>query len=361
MQVVGSEAAALAHPLARTRRRDRRKHPNLPVPVEPQAPLAPPSPQMVAYQEAQESVERRLSFFRHLTVWAAVFIFFLFTAGFEPAFIIATIWGIFLAVKGYNAILAPRLRKQWMEEEVDWRLEAMRIERRQLQGRHARSIEELSASIAHEIRNPITAAKSLVQQMGEDPVSDENIEYARVAVEELDRVERSISHLLRYAREEEVSTERVQLLDVVDSAIETFRDRIDARGVRVDLDVEADCEIVADADKLRRVVINLVSNALEALSEMSPSHDAVISISGGPNLAGDEVWLKVKDNGPGIDAAKAAKIFNPFYTSKSEGTGLGLAITKKLVEAHGGTIAVQSTPGEGTEFEVVVRKDGPTA
>src|SRR5262249_57733345 len=75
--------------------------------------------------------------------------------------------------------------------------------RRALEGRHARSLEELSASIAHEIRNPITAAKSLVQQMEEDPRGAENVEYARVALAELERVERSVSHLLRFARGEE--------------------------------------------------------------------------------------------------------------------------------------------------------------
>lgn len=356
MQAAGSETVTLAPPVTRPRRRHGRRNRNLPVPVGPRVPV---TPEMAAYQEAQAAVERRLSFFRHLTVWAGVFIFFLFTAGFEPAVIIGIPWGVFLAVKGYNALVAPRLQKQWLEEEVHWRLSAMRLERRELQGRHARSIEELSASIAHEIRNPITAAKSLVQQMGEDPGSGENIEYARVAVEELDRVERSIAHLLRYAREEEVAPERVRLLDVVDSAVETFRDRIDARGVRVDVDVEPDCALVADPDKLRRVVINLVSNALEALAEMGSSHLAAIALSGGTNLAGDDVWLKVKDNGPGIEPSKVEKIFSPFYTSKSEGTGLGLAITRKLVEAHGGTIAVRSTPAEGTEFEVVMRREGP--
>ena len=80
--------------------------------------------------------------------------------------------------------------------------------RRELEDRHARNLEHLSASIAHEIRNPITAAKSLLQQMGEDPHSHENVEYAHVALQELERVERSISHLLRYARDEELRPQR---------------------------------------------------------------------------------------------------------------------------------------------------------
>ena len=87
----------------------------------------------------------------------------------------------------------------------------MSRERRVLEGRHVRSLEDLSAQVAHEIRNPITAAKSLVQQMGEDPTSAENVGYAKVALEELDRVERSVAHLLRYAREEDLRLAEVSL------------------------------------------------------------------------------------------------------------------------------------------------------
>jgi len=95
-----------------------------------------------------------------------------------------------------------------------------------LRGEHARNLEELSASIAHEIRNPITAAKSLVQQLGEDPGSAENVEYANIALQELDRVEKSISHLLRYAREEEMNPRPMKLADAIESALETVRERL---------------------------------------------------------------------------------------------------------------------------------------
>ena len=81
----------------------------------------------------------------------------------------------------------------------------------------------------------------------------------------------------------------------------------------------------------------------------------------GENLASTEVWVRIRDNGPGMDADALGKIFRPFYTSKPEGTGLGLAITKKLVEAHGGTIEAQSAPGAGTEFVLTLPKAGPEA
>ena len=76
----------------------------------------------------------------------------------------------------------------------------------------------------------------------------------------------------------------------------------------------------------------------------------------GENLAGSEVWLRVRDNGPGVDRELLAKMFSPFYTSKVNGTGLGLAICKKLVDAHSGSIEVTSDPGDGAEFIVTLPK-----
>jgi signal transduction histidine kinase len=124
----------------------------------------------------------------------------LVTAGFRPAVTVAIFWGIGHACQGYFALLDPDLRKRWTEDELRRRMpEEVSRNRRELEDRHARNLEHLSASIAHEIRNPITAAKSLLQQMGEDPHSHENVEYAHVALQELERVERSISRAARVA------------------------------------------------------------------------------------------------------------------------------------------------------------------
>jgi hypothetical protein len=134
-------------------------------------------------------------------------------------------------------------------------------ERREIEGKHARSLEQLSASIAHEIRNPVTAARILVAQMGEDPSSPVNAGYARVAVEELDRVERAISHLLRYSRDEELVATEVRAADVVVSALSTLRERIAQPSVTVISELDDGGEIVAAPAKLRRVVVNLLHDA----------------------------------------------------------------------------------------------------
>ncbi len=258
--------------------------------------------------------------------------------------------------RAYRLFLEPRIRERFIEQEVEKQVHAtLSQERRELEGEHARSMQQLSASIAHEIRNPITAAKSLVQQMEEDPTRRENVEYARVALEELQRVERSVSHLLRFARDEDVAFQEVGLAEVLESALETFRDRLARSDIRLDTDIATPGLLRGDVDKLRRVVINLVGNAIDALVE-SETAEPQIEVALGENLAGTEVWLRVRDNGPGIDVEAQQKLFSPFYTSKADGTGLGLAITRKLVDAHGGLIELHSEPGHGAEFLLTLPK-----
>ena len=314
-----------------------------------------------AYREARRAANRKIGFLSHLVPYAAVCLFLLFVAGFRPAMIVALAWGIGVGLHYFFAIVAPRLRQDLIQREVRQQVHAnVSEQRRTLEGRHAQHVEELSASIAHEIRNPITAAKSLVQQMGEDPASRDNVEYANVALEELQRVEKSISHLLRFAREEDLEMTEVRLADIVDSALETFRDRIAQSGVDVELDVAPATDMRADPDKLRRVIINLLGNALDAFEERQIAAPR-LQIGSGENLAGTEIWIRVKDNGPGIEPERLDKIFSPFYTSKSSGTGLGLAISKKLVDAHGGSIEAHSAPGSGTEFVLTFPRQGTEA
>ncbi len=301
--------------------------------------------------EARRLAGHRVAFFGHALAWAGVGLLLLVVAGFRAAVIVALAWGIGLAAHGYFAVLAPRYRRMWTEEEVSQRLAgAATPERLSTEERHARSLEELAASIAHEIRNPITAAKSLLQQITEDPSSADNPEYARVALDELDRVERSVSHLLRYARDEEVRFEQVDLSDVVAAALGALSDRIAKSKARVERDADFEAKLRGDPEKLRRVVMNLVDNALDALDDAGDAADPHVRVSSGRSLAGDQVWLRVKDNGPGIDPALLPRIWSPFFTSKKRGTGLGLAITKKLVDAHGGTIEVTSSRPGGTEL-----------
>ncbi|MFK7898959.1 MAG: nitrogen regulation protein NR(II) [Myxococcota bacterium] len=283
---------------------------------------------------------------------------------FVPFFgVLALIYfGVGIGRRAFKIMYEPKLRERFLKEEVK-RQVSKRVshERRNLEGEHHRSLEQLSASIAHEIRNPITAAKSLVQQMGEDPGSVDQVEYARVAVNELERVERSISHLLRFAREEDAHFEPIVLEDVLESALETCRERAERGGVVVTRQFDVSGQVEGDSDQLRRVVINLVSNALDALEDaVARTHleKPEVRVSLGANLAGNEVWIRIADNALGIDEEARERIFDPFYTSREEGTGLGLALCRKIIDEHGGAIEVATASGEGTEFLLTLPRRG---
>jgi signal transduction histidine kinase len=357
MAILGEDSVATAHREQRREIREQRRQTREERRALRRSGRAALSPEEQAYRDAQRATERKIRFIRHAVVYCFVCAGLLLTAGFRVMMIVAIFWGIGLVSQFFSALVAPQLRRQWIGSEVDRRVrKTVSRERRAMEGRHVRSLEELAASIAHEIRNPVTAAKSLVQQVAEEPNAPENSEYTRVALEELDRVERSIAHLLRYARDEEVRLQHMRMADVVDGALETLRDPLRKSGVEVRRRLHTDGEIEGDPEKLRRVVVNLVSNALDALEE-SGTPDPVVELEAGENLGGTEVWVRVRDNGPGIPDELQEKVFRPFYTSKETGTGLGLALTRKVVEAHGGEIELNSVQGDGTEFVITLPKE----
>jgi signal transduction histidine kinase len=307
------------------------------------------TPEERAYRDARDAAEQKVKITGDVIKFGAIVSLLLII--FWPIGLVVLICGGGRRLKDlYELVLEPKLRQKFVEKEVEKQVHAtLSKERRLLEGEHARSLEQLSASIAHEIRNPITAAKSLVQQMEEDPRAAENLEYARVALEELNRVERSVSHLLRFARDEGMGIGDMRMADVIDSALETFRDRLARTGIALEQRIDCEGAMRGDAEKLRRVVINLVGNALDALEE-GRTENPRLFVEMGENLAGSEVWLRIRDNGPGIEPQAVERMFSPFYTSKANGTGLGLAICKKLVDAHSGRIEVSSKPEQGAEF-----------
>ena len=310
-----------------------------------------------SYEHARGVAEKKAELYIDAGKKAVVVVILLLVPGLSwLGVILGVVWGIKLGRKYFDLAVEPGLRERIIEDEVQKQVHVnVSREKVSLEGEHSRDMEQLSASIAHEIRNPITAAKSLVQQMSEEPNSLDNSEYARVAVAELERVERSISHLLRFARDEDMRVADVLMVDVLESALETFRDRAAREGVEITRNFDTDGRVEADPDKLRRVIINLVGNVIDAMSEASVEHPR-LDVSMGENLAGTEVWVRLKDNGSGIPDELREKIFSPFVTSKSGGTGLGLPITKKLVEGHGGSIELVSEPGQGTEFVLTIPK-----
>jgi len=256
-------------------------------------------------------------------------------------------WGIGI-FSHYMAVFGrQQLRERYFEPAIE---REVRREKVAMQTEKQASIDELSSTIAHEIRNPIAAAKSLVQQMGEDPTSVENVEYAKVALDELDRVERRISHLLRFAKEEDYSFEHVNLAAVVDAALTQLRAKLDAAKVSVARNYIGGPTVHADKEKLKQVFANVLDNAIDALEPVAEGRRIDLFIENG----GRGAVVRMRDNGCGIPPDKIDRIFNPFFTTKDKGTGLGMAISRKILEAHEGSIDVVSEPGRGTEFAIAL-------
>jgi signal transduction histidine kinase len=315
-----------------------------------------------AYRRAAKRAAAETGFYVHL-MWYGLVIGMLFcinmlSGASYPWFLWpALFWGFgiishFTAVFGWrwihDRVFAPAIERE-VRREVQQEKEALRTEKQA-------SLDELTATFAHEIRNPIAAARSLVQQMGEDPISTENVEYARVALDELARVERSVSHLLKFAKEEDYHFENVNAASVLDAALLQMRAKVEANSVTVSRSYLNGPVIRADAEKLRQVFSNILDNAIDAMASVKSERRIDLSIQVPPNSGGrpQMAAIRIKDNGCGIAEDRIAKIFNPFYTSKSNGTGLGLGIAKKVVDAHRGTIEVTSHEGEGSVFTVAI-------
>jgi signal transduction histidine kinase len=200
------------------------------------------------------------------------------------------------------------------------------------------AIGETAARIAHDIRNPVTAARSLAQQLARDPTSPFAEEHALI-LEELERVERQVTALLRFARRDDFRFEAVDLGELVRSTVEQLRPRLDGAGVAAALDLRPGVVARADAEKLRQVIVNLVENAIDALAGAPAGRRLALAVRNGRAAA----TLAVSDNGPGVPPEALAHLFEPFFSLKPHGTGLGLAIAKRTIDVHGGRIAAERT------------------
>jgi signal transduction histidine kinase len=310
-----------------------------------------------SYERARKRATQEAGFYLHL-MWYGIVIGFLLilnlvvSPSFEWWIFPALGWGVglashFGAVYGWRwiheRVFEPAIKRE-VQREVTLEKEVLRSEKQA-------SLDELTATFAHEIRNPIAAAKSLVQQMGEDPTSNENVEYAKVALDELARVERSVSHLLKYAKEEDYNLSNVNLASVLDGALTQMRGKLEAKQINVSRNYISGPTIRADADKLRHVFTNVIDNAIDAMESNSGERQLELGIT---RTYPESATVMIRDNGCGIPDDKLSKIFNPFYTTKQSGTGLGMGIAKKVMEAHRGRIEVRSKVGSGTEFSLSI-------
>jgi signal transduction histidine kinase len=228
--------------------------------------------------------------------------------------------------------------------------ENVRLERQVAQGERLAALGQMAATVAHEVKNPLSAIKSIAQVMRED----ENVkrEYGRdlsLIVGETDRLSRSVTQLLSFARTSPAAVAPSRAADLVRAAVELFRAEAAGRGVRIDCraQIEGDLEGPA-ASALRDALSNLLINAIQA----TPLGGTVTVDA---EAKDDSLLVAVTDSGGGIPPELRERVWEPFFTTKQRGTGLGLAIVRKRMEESGGSARLATTQrGQGACFELRV-------
>jgi signal transduction histidine kinase len=206
------------------------------------------------------------------------------------------------------------------------------------------SIGEMSAAVAHGLRNPLASLRAAAQLVQRHPEAPSSAEHLHAIVEEVDRLDRRISHLLSFSRPAPFHPLRESLPRVVEGLLPAFSEPIRERGVQLDLDIPADLpDIRVDPMQLEQALVEIVSNALDAMPDGGRLR---IGASNNTTEAGPgEVSIEVADTGPGIPEKLLPSVCEPFFTTRQDGTGLGLAIAKRYVEQNGGRLEIVSRPG----------------
>lgn len=232
-------------------------------------------------------------------------------------------------------------------ERLKAELDAAR--RRQSEMEDMAKIGELAANMAHEIRNPLAGISSLTEVLRDRlDMTQEDEEIISMILEEVERLNRIVKDLLRFARPAKAYLVAMDLLGSVRQAITLVKERAAKENFKIREELPESCPLVmADADQLRQVFLNILINGMDAAG---PGGEMTVSVK--PAQEERCVEIAFKDSGPGIPAEAIDKIFDPFFTTKTQGTGLGLAACKKIIEHHGGTIEVTSSPGEGATFTI---------
>jgi signal transduction histidine kinase len=214
-------------------------------------------------------------------------------------------------------------------------------------------VGKLAAGVAHTIRNPFTSIKMRLFSLGRSlQLSENDKEDFDVISEEITRIDNIVQNFLEFARPPKLKMQACRIQDVVDSALQLLKYRLQSHNVQVHIQTAKGLPLVwADPEQLKEALINLIINAYES---MSNGGWIEISLKTRDTASESQVIIWVQDNGEGIASTIQSRVMQPFFTTKEEGTGLGLSIVSRIVEEHGGAMQFVSRPGQGTTFEIAL-------
>lgn len=246
-------------------------------------------------------------------------------------------------IEGFNGMV-DQLRQGRAAEEEARRLQLERVEQ-------LAAVGELAAGLAHEIRNPLSGVKAVVEVLAQDASGDETRRAVlRDAAGELSRIDQIVRDLLLYARPRVPSVSMFDLNALArDAATLTLAPAV-SKGAALTLDLAPQAaHALGDPEMVRQVLVNLLLNAQQAAVAPDQLH---VTVATGERDG--TVWCRVRDNGPGVPGDRADSIFRPFVTTKTRGTGLGLSISRRLIEVQGGRLTLDNPGAPGASFTVSI-------
>jgi signal transduction histidine kinase len=246
--------------------------------------------------------------------------------------------------RSFNEMIAKLRQNRALEEKVR-------------ESQYLSQVGRLSSGMAHEIRNPLNFIGLAVDHLdavtqGTTPAAEtEKREVVFRIKEEIGRLNELVTNFIRYGRPSEPERARVRISELMEGVLRMAEDRMRVQGIVCRRAFCSDLDVSADPDMLRRAILNLVSNAIDAMPK-----GGTLTVTAERRDAG-RCAIVVEDTGVGIEDADREKMFEPYFTTKASGLGLGLVLTRKIVDAHGGEILVESEPGNGTRMCVLLPVD----
>jgi signal transduction histidine kinase len=223
--------------------------------------------------------------------------------------------------------------------------------RKLIQAEKLASIGRISATIAHEIRNPLTSVKLNIQKLLQNEgLGEEEKEHLDISQEGIGLIEKFIKELLNFTRVSDLNLERFSVLQIIEESLKLLRNSFQEKKIILERSCPSNLPaVVVDGDKMRQVFLNILRNAVEAVDE---GGKVGLFISLVKENGVKRIRIRISDNGSGIAEKDWDNIFEPFFTTKPSGFGLGLSNARKIVEQHMGSIKVVKKKGRGTAFEV---------
>jgi len=218
------------------------------------------------------------------------------------------------------------------------------------------ALGEMAASIAHEIKNPLTVIGGFAARLAKKEADGPGGRYAKIIRDEASRLEKILDNVLDFSKEKEPAREVCNINEVCDETVSMYVDDFREKGVEIRMELAQDIEMAAlDPRQIKQAVINVISNSEQAMA----GRGGEITLKTWMDAERENVILEISDTAGGIPPEAIENIFNPFFTTKDRGTGLGLAITDKIIRNHGGEIDVVNREGVGVTFVIRLPVGGP--